>query len=245
VAELEARFTSPGEAFSAQAVDEERLYQALLSSTTGMLAQVKYAATHHSLTTANARLWWSEAVDGALSSFGLAEQSGAYRFLHRELLHEEMGAAAYQTAMAVLRTFSEQRFTPTERELSDALDEALDLDTTSLVAAGGSIPPSILATMKQTGTVWRNRVRRRVRTGYTGFAGYLAQGVFSAVGREHKTWVAHHDERTRATHLEADGQTVPIDQPFVVGGERLRYPGDRVGTEAEIANCRCVMISRS
>lgn len=57
-----------------------------------------------------------------------------------------------------------------------------------------------------------------------------------------KTWVTAGDERVRETHADADGQTVPVDQPFDVGGEQLMYPGDPNGSNEEIINCRCTLI---
>lgn len=56
-----------------------------------------------------------------------------------------------------------------------------------------------------------------------------------------KTWVAVGDNRTRPAHAEANGQTVPIDQPFDVGGEKLMFPGDPNGSAGNIINCRCTM----
>lgn len=56
-----------------------------------------------------------------------------------------------------------------------------------------------------------------------------------------KTWVASEDARTRESHLEADGQTVPMDETFTVGGAELMFPGDENGPPEEIINCRCVV----
>ena len=52
-----------------------------------------------------------------------------------------------------------------------------------------------------------------------------------------KRWVAHHDERTRSSHLAANGQTVAIDDPFIVGGAALAFPGDPSAPMEEVANC--------
>lgn len=41
-----------------------------------------------------------------------------------------------------------------------------------------------------------------------------------------KRWIATGDDRTRDEHLAADGQEVPNDEPFEVGGELMMYPGD-------------------
>ena len=57
-----------------------------------------------------------------------------------------------------------------------------------------------------------------------------------------KEWVAIQDERTRITHSFAAGQRVALEQPFIVGGEKLKYPGDPMGSAAETINCRCAAI---
>ena len=55
------------------------------------------------------------------------------------------------------------------------------------------------------------------------------------------TWQSMEDDRVRPTHVEADGQTVPIEEPFKVGKYMLMYPGDSsLGAgEEEIILCRC------
>ena len=60
-----------------------------------------------------------------------------------------------------------------------------------------------------------------------------------------KEWVAIQDARTRITHSFASGQTVPLEANFVVGGDRLKYPGDPKGSAAETINCRCAVIYRT
>lgn len=42
-----------------------------------------------------------------------------------------------------------------------------------------------------------------------------------------KVWISAADERVRPEHVAANGQTVGYDEPFIVGGEQLWYPGDR------------------
>lgn len=56
-----------------------------------------------------------------------------------------------------------------------------------------------------------------------------------------KRWDSVGDSLVRPWHLDADGQTVPENEPFVVGGEQLMQPGDdSLGASAKnIINCRC------
>jgi hypothetical protein len=64
-------------------------------------------------------------------------------------------------------------------------------------------------------------------------SGELEQGFAT------KTWQDTGDGKTRPAHLDADNQTVPIDQPFIVGGEQLQYPGDPAGSASNTIRCRC------
>lgn len=57
-----------------------------------------------------------------------------------------------------------------------------------------------------------------------------------------KTWLATEDDRTRPTHREAEGQTVPLEETFSVGGSALQFPGDPSGAPEEIIQCRCVLL---
>lgn len=59
-----------------------------------------------------------------------------------------------------------------------------------------------------------------------------------------KTWSARDDSRTRPAHDRADGQTVPVNQPFIVNMEPLRVPGDPAGSPANVINCRCKPLFR-
>lgn len=56
-----------------------------------------------------------------------------------------------------------------------------------------------------------------------------------------KGWLATEDQRTRPEHHAADGQRVPLSQPFTVDGEKLNFPGDwSLGATADnVINCRC------
>ncbi len=67
--------------------------------------------------------------------------------------------------------------------------------------------------------------------------GYKESGV--VIGKE---WDSHEDERTRKHHLEANGQRVKLDDPFVVDDDLLDYPGDNSHAKASnIIQCRCTL----
>lgn len=59
---------------------------------------------------------------------------------------------------------------------------------------------------------------------------------------EGKVWLTAIDHRTRGDHIAADGQAVPVDGAFQVGGESLEYPGDVLGSAANTVNCRCSLL---
>lgn len=88
----------------------------------------------------------------------------------------------------------------------------------------------------------RQRGALIARTETHGAANYGADGAARATGLNvRKEWVSAEDERTRTAHVEANGQVVPIDQAFDVGGERLMFPGDPNGSGSNIINCRCAI----
>lgn len=57
-----------------------------------------------------------------------------------------------------------------------------------------------------------------------------------------KGWLSTLDSRTRPSHVTADGQIVPRDAAFTVGGMAMQYPGDPAGGPAQTINCRCTII---
>ena len=59
-----------------------------------------------------------------------------------------------------------------------------------------------------------------------------------------KYWVTMADNRVREAHIEAEGQVVFADEPFIVMGEELMEPGDTSlgASDANIINCRCTAV---
>lgn len=85
-----------------------------------------------------------------------------------------------------------------------------------------------------------NRSTVIARTETISSTNYGGQQAAKATGLTlQKTWLATNDDRTRDTHRDADGQTVPMDEPYIVDGERLMFPGDPDGSAANVIQCRC------
>ena len=57
-----------------------------------------------------------------------------------------------------------------------------------------------------------------------------------------KRWVSVADARTRATHAQANGTEIPLDEDFIIGGVPMKYTGDPKGGPKNVINCRCVTL---
>ena len=55
-----------------------------------------------------------------------------------------------------------------------------------------------------------------------------------------KKWNSTHDDRTRHSHSQADGQIRKLDEYFDIGGEKLLHPRDSEhGSAGNVIQCRC------
>lgn len=94
---------------------------------------------------------------------------------------------------------------------------------------------------------WRRRAQTIARTETNSLinaadlqAGRMEQQL---TGEEmHKAWVSTMDGRTRDSHFKADGQRVPLDGKFTIGGHECDHPGDQHLPAHEAINCRCTTV---
>lgn len=146
-------------------------------------------------------------------------------------------------------------------------DEVFDLIRHELVTGinlGEGIPElraRIDSVLSTTGSDrWPNRATVIARTETIGALNAGRFDAFNALAAEEpetrfeRLWLATDDHRTRATHgrgtvlptgetiAGADGQRVPLGQPFIVGGFELRFPGDPSGPPQEVIQCRCTAL---
>jgi hypothetical protein len=89
------------------------------------------------------------------------------------------------------------------------------------------------------------QARRIVRTEATNAANYATEqaalNLFPGQDMT-KTWRSGYDARVRPAHQAANGQIVPFNSKFSVGGESLQRPGDPSASAGNRINCRCSMI---
>lgn len=140
---------------------------------------------------------------------------------------------------------------PPNRALNRGIDLAFGKDQITKRVTSGiirGISPGKIANELMAGitSMSRESAVRAARTGITAAenAGRLdcwraAENMGITIRRR---WVCTKDGRTRFGHAMADGQTVEgTKTPFIVGGEKMMFPGDKsLGAHGwNIYNCRC------
>lgn len=142
---------------------------------------------------------------------------------------------------------------PEEKAVNRGIDLAygkrqITAQITSSILLGHSIPQMATALRQRIQGMNDTSATRTARTAVTAAQNGGRQATFeraAAMGiKLRKRWIATNDLRTRPEHGHADGQIVPIDKPFDVGGEPLMFPCDRSNASGwNIYNCRCKMRS--
>jgi hypothetical protein len=94
-----------------------------------------------------------------------------------------------------------------------------------------------------------NRARSLViaRTEATTAANFgINMGAESSDYEVQKFWINTREPgRTRPSHLAMTRDRIALNQPFMVGGVPMMYPGEVGAPAAEVVNCRCVMATEA
>lgn len=107
-------------------------------------------------------------------------------------------------------------------------------------AAGSDPERAVLDATAAAEARWRVFVERWARTEQTRARAKAAlDSVAAKRPGARKRWLTEKDERVRRTHNLVDGDTLPVNVPFLVGGYPMMYPGDPLGPPDEVLNCRC------
>lgn len=94
----------------------------------------------------------------------------------------------------------------------------------------------------------QNYEARRIAMTETSAAyGFSRHEAMTDAGIEFKSWLSSHGDNVRPAHAEAEetyaDAPIPVDQPFIVDGEELMYPGDDNGSPGNVINCHCIQIA--
>jgi hypothetical protein len=76
----------------------------------------------------------------------------------------------------------------------------------------------------------------------------VAATTLAAVSVEqYKVWMTQGDKKVRSAHALVNFQEAPLNDPFIVGGELLMFPGDSsLGASSwNTINCRCISLQES
>jgi hypothetical protein len=142
----------------------------------------------------------------------------AMKYLAREVIRERIGGVEMTTRANIIRAIA--------RGFVDGLGQ-------------DKIAARILEVIP---VISRARAKVIARTETHGAANYGSLQATLATGLDmDKEWLAAEDERTRDTHVAANGQTVGIEERFSIGGSFMAYPGDPEGPAEEVINCRCAL----
>lgn len=127
-------------------------------------------------------------------------------------------------------------FNDARAALQTALDQGLSVPKTA-----DAVQAALQVSLNRATTIARTEAAAAVNgADWATFSEMQAQDDTLTVTQE---WLATTDARTRQDHLDADGQVVPVDSPFSVGGEDLLYPGDPDGSAEQTINCRCTTLT--
>lgn len=250
--------SNPAGAFARQAAVEANLRREAEHAMRGFLSDVLALSRTRMIQPPDVHSRWRRTMTEMLSAL----PSEVETYVGGDFLGSDIPDAVYDTAAAVYATARSTY--ATEEQLHQALARALSPDgfaVEQISASGGGgwlddpdddyatrmehaslVAAGFWDSLQETGSVWIKRIRRTVRTSATGLVSRFTVTAIRLQDYPMKRWVTRHDARVRYTHKMADGQTVPVGSPFLVGGAPLMYPGERDALFGEVVNCRCTLI---
>ena len=190
--------------------------------------------------------WVRQVIRRVLEDYGLTDSE-------IDTLSEDAWTALERFVESRARAMAEQvagtQAELTQRALEDAVADGLtltDIEAAITDAFPGGIDDPILRRIGATETTIANgRAVHDTAFAIGDFVGGAENGGQGVSGQAEPRvglqWLSRRDDKVRDTHVEADGQIVPLDGIFTVGGAQMRFPGDdSLGAPpSEIVNCRC------
>lgn len=109
-------------------------------------------------------------------------------------------------------------------------------------------PKSFGTAFTRVEAIVRTEVNRTFSMSTHGTSIQLDQRLALTGERLAKWWLSAEDNRVRPAHAQAAKdytrtKPIPIDQPFIVGGEEMLHPHDPNASAENVVNCRCVEVT--
>lgn len=143
-----------------------------------------------------------------------------------------------------VQDFIEQRAQQLAGQVTQTTYDAIRAELVAGVEAGDGIDELATRIRRVFSVASESRAETIARTevisAYNG-AATLGAGSLPADVVAGQEWIATRDSRTREAHAAADGQIVPIGQPFTISGANAAYPGDPALPPGLSVNCRCTV----
>lgn len=193
---------------------------------------------------------WQQPPEGILFSALAFAQLALERLgpLHRRVLRLVTGETleALGIAWDITHPVSQEQLEQAGRRTGERLGEAVQPVIRQAVddayRDGLSVRDAAALILERVRDATPAQAAMLARTDLNGLSNGGSVAAARIAGAEFKQWLTAHDERVRPAHAGADGQAVGVDQPFLVGGEQLAYPGDPAGSDENTCNCRCTVI---
>lgn len=126
----------------------------------------------------------------------------------------------------------------TRRHVAETVTTTLATMADDASVAAAAVAVSVALDALFEGFGYRARTIADTETGT--FQAQAVRTVARATGRVgSKRWENQADQEVRPSHVNAGGQTRGLDEDFVVGGHRARFPMDPNLPASERVNCRC------
>lgn len=124
-------------------------------------------------------------------------------------------------------------------QLNTALQEGI---------ANGETTAQLAGRVKGVFNNLQNYEARRIAMTETSAAyGFARHEAMAGAGIQYKSWLSSHGPNVREAHAQAESDyadsPIPIDEPFIVDGEELMYPGDDAGSPGNVINCHCIQLA--
>lgn len=249
--------------------EDERLYKAWLKSETMKIGQMRSIADDLSQSATRANERAMEALNGTLPTIYAENANRAAFEVDRAVRHDTRFSLVDEDTVRILmmnenRPIIRETVWP-EREKGlehvqdirkGRIDRPKDIrwnrqKLTSAITQGILQGESVPNIARRVSSVVGMNMSASIRAARTACTSAECAGRISSYERAEdmgidlvQEWVATLDGRTRDEHREADGQQVAVGEPFDVGGEELRWPGDPAGSAENTYNCRCTVRSR-